>query len=182
SEIDARMSFERHATSKITKADDLFHINTKGFRGEALASIAAIAHVELITRQHAADTGIRIVLAGSKIDKTEVVQAQPGTNIAVRNLFFNIPARRKFLKSDPVELKHIIEEFFRLVLIHTNIHFVLHHNGNDLYYLPKSNQKQRIVNIFGKNYQDKLLTVKEETDFVNITGFVLKAESAKRTS
>jgi DNA mismatch repair protein MutL len=180
-ETDARMSFERHATSKITKADDLFQINTKGFRGEALASIAAIAHVELITRKHHADTGTRIVLAGSKIEKTEIVQAQPGTSIAVKNLFFNIPARRKFLKSDPVELKHIVEEFYRLALIHTNIHFVLHHNGNDLYYLPKSNQKQRIVNIFGKNYQDKLLTVKEETDFINISGFVLKAESAKRS-
>ena len=181
-ETDARMCFERHATSKISKAEDLFHIDTKGFRGEALASIAAIAHVELITRQNNSDTGTRIVLSGSKVEKTEVVQAQQGTSVAVKNLFFNIPARRKFLKSDPVELKHIIEEFYRLVLIHTNIHFVLHHNGNDVYYLPKSTQKQRIVNIFGKNYQDKLLTVKEETDFVNIAGFVLKSEASKRTS
>jgi DNA mismatch repair protein MutL len=181
-ESDARLCFERHATSKISTAEDLFHIDTKGFRGEALASIAAIAHVELVTRQHNADLATRILLAGSKIDKTEVVQSQPGTSISVKNLFFNIPARRKFLKSDPVELKHIVEEFLRLVLIHTDIHFVFHHNGNDLYYLPKSNQKQRIINIFGKNYQDKLLTVKEETDFINVSGFILKSEAAKRTA
>jgi DNA mismatch repair protein MutL len=182
SEMDARLSFERHATSKISTADDLFHINTKGFRGEALASIAAISHVEMVTKQANSDTGTRILIAGSKVEKTEVVQAAKGTSIAVKNLFYNVPARRKFLKSDPVELKHVIEEFYRLVFIHCDIHFVLQHNGNDVYYLPKSSQKQRIINILGKSYQDKLLTINEDTEYASFNGFVLKSEACKRSS
>ncbi|MBP7644265.1 MAG: DNA mismatch repair endonuclease MutL [Saprospiraceae bacterium] len=181
SDTDARLCFERHATSKIKSAEDLFKIDTKGFRGEALASIAAIAHVELLTRQPHADVGCRIVVAGSKVEKTEAVQTHQGTSFSVKNLFYNIPARRKFLKSDPVELKHIIEEFYRVAIIHCDITFTLHHNGNDLYYLPKSGLKQRIVSIFGKTYNEKLLQVNEQTELISIEGFIAKAEAAKKS-
>jgi len=182
SEMDARMSFERHATSKIRTTEDLFKINTKGFRGEALASIAAIAHVELITRQASSDTGVKIAIAGSKINSTEVVSAPVGSSFTVKNIFFNIPARRKFLKSDPVELKHIIEEFFRVSITHPEIYFVLIHNDNDVYHLPKANLKQRLVSIFGKSYNEKLLPVYEATELLKIEGFIAKAEAAKKTS
>ena len=181
SDTDARLCFERHATSKIRKADDLFKISTKGFRGEALASIAAIGHVELTTRQQQTDLGFRVVIAGSKVEKTEYIQAPVGTSFSVKNLFYNIPARRKFLKSDPVELKHIIEEFYRVAIIHSEIAFTLHHNGNDLFYLPKGNLKQRLVAIFGKSYNERLLQVSEKTEIVTLEGFVCKAETAKKS-
>ncbi len=182
SETDARMSFERHATSKIASANDLFSIRTMGFRGEALASIAAIAHVELITRPWTEEVGHRYINEGSKITKSETVQAMPGTTITVKNLFYNVPARRKFLKSDPVEMKHILDEFHRVSLANPDIFFSLDHNGNEVYHLPKGNLKQRIVGIFGKNIIDKLVPVNEETEVVNITGFAGKPDAARKTA
>ena len=181
SETDARMSFERHATSKIATANDLFSIKTMGFRGEALASIAAIAHVEMITRQHHSDIGTRILIEGTTVLKQESVQASPGTSIAVKNLFFNVPARRKFLKSDPVEFRHIMDEFHRVALAHPDIFFSLFHNGNEIYHLPVSGLKQRIINILGKNLADKLLQVNEETELVSFSGYAVKSEAAKKT-
>ncbi|MBK9255330.1 MAG: DNA mismatch repair endonuclease MutL [Saprospiraceae bacterium] len=181
SETDARMSFERHATSKIRSANDLFSIRTMGFRGEALASIAAIAQVELITRQHHEDIANRILIEGSLVSKQELIQSAPGTTISVRNLFFNVPARRKFLKSDPVELRHIMDEFHRVALANPEISFSFYHNGNEVYHLPKSGLKQRIISILGKNLTDKLLPVSEETEIVNFSGFAGKAESVKKT-
>lgn len=182
SETDARMSFERHATSKIASAHDLFSIKTMGFRGEALASIAAIAHVEMITRPDHEEMGHRYINEGSIITKSEKVQAMKGTTITVKNLFYNVPARRKFLKSDPVEMKHILDEFHRVSLANPQIFFSLDHNGNEVYHLPKGNLKQRIVGIFGKNINDKLVPVNEETEVVNITGFAGKPESARKTA
>ncbi|MCZ2100276.1 MAG: DNA mismatch repair endonuclease MutL [Chitinophagales bacterium] len=182
SETDARMSFERHATSKISSANDLFSIRTMGFRGEALASIAAIAHVEMITRPAEEEVGHRYINEGSVIVKSEKVQAMQGTTITVKNLFYNVPARRKFLKSDPVEMKHILDEFHRVSLAHPEIFFSLDHNGNEVYHLPKSNLKQRIVGIFGKNINEKLVPVNEETEVVTITGFTGKPEAARKTA
>ena len=179
---DARMCFERHATSKIRSSEDLFTIRTKGFRGEALASIAAIAHVELITRNAESDLAIRMLIEGSAFKKQEFVQAPVGTNFSVRNLFFNVPARRKFLKSDPVEIRHIMEEFMRIALAHPDVFFSLNHNGNEVYHLPKGNLRQRIISLFGKNINDKLLPIEEVTDNVRIAGFVTKAEIAKKNS
>jgi len=181
SETDARMSFERHATSKIRKAEDLFVISTKGFRGEALASIAAIAQVELKTKQADDELGVRIVIEGSSIKKQELCQHQKGTSIAVKNLFYNVPARRKFLKTNAVELKHILEEFQRLALAHPDIFFSLFHNDNEVYHLPKENLRQRIVNIYGKNMNEKLVPVSEETDIMKISGYVGKPEYHKKT-
>ncbi|MBC7884338.1 MAG: DNA mismatch repair endonuclease MutL [Saprospiraceae bacterium] len=181
SETDARMAFERHATSKIKSANDLFCIRTMGFRGEALASIAAIAQVELITRQASEDLGSRILIEGSNIVKQEKVQSAAGTSFTVKNLFYNVPARRKFLKSDPVELKHIIDEFQRVALANPELHFTFHHNGNELFHLPKSSLKQRIVGFIGKQMNDKLIPVNEETEVANFSGFTGKAESAKKT-
>ncbi|MBK9566058.1 MAG: DNA mismatch repair endonuclease MutL [Saprospiraceae bacterium] len=181
SETDARMSFERHATSKIRSAHDLFSIKTMGFRGEALASIAAISHTEMTTRQAESDVAVRIIIEGSQISKHEKCQGAAGTSITVKNIFYNIPARRKFLKSDPVELKHIIEEFHRVALANPEIHFTLHHNGNELYHLPKSNLKQRIVGIFGKNINDKLVPVTDETEVAVFSGLVGKPDAAKKT-
>ena len=181
SETDARMSFERHATSKIRSAHDLFSIKTMGFRGEALASIAAISHTEMTTRQAESDVAVRIIIEGSQISKHEKCQGAAGTSITVKNIFYNLPARRKFLKSDPVELKHIIEEFHRVAIANPEIHFTLHHNGNELYHLPKSNLKQRIVGIFGKNINDKLVPVTEETEVAVFSGLVGKPDAAKKT-
>ena len=181
SETDARMCFERHATSKIKSANDIFRINTKGFRGEALASIAAIAHVELITRQREVETGTKVVIMGSKVIRQEIVQSEPGTNIAVKNLFFNVPARRKFLKSDIVEFKHITDEFIRIALAHTEISFSLYNNGKEIYRLPASNLKQRIVNIFGRGFDNKLLSISEKTSFLEISGFIGKIEAARKS-
>jgi DNA mismatch repair protein MutL len=181
SETDARMSFERHATSKIKSANDLFSIKTMGFRGEALASIAAISHTEMVTRQPESDVAVRLVIEGSQITKHEKCQGTPGTSITVKNLFYNVPARRKFLKSDPVELKHIMEEFHRVTLANPEVHFTLHHNGNELYHLPKSNLKQRVVGIFGKSVNDKLVPVSEETEVAIFSGLVGKPDAAKKT-
>ncbi|HSI69854.1 MAG TPA: DNA mismatch repair endonuclease MutL [Gillisia sp.] len=178
---DARLSFERHATSKITSAEDLFRLNTKGFRGEALASIAAIAHVELKTKKEAEEIGTCIKIEGSHISSQEPCSTGTGSSISVKNLFYNIPARRNFLKSDTVEMRHIIDEFQRVALAHPNIAFSLIHNGSELFQLPGSNYRQRITNIFGGKTNEKLVPVKEETEILNISGFVGKPEFAKRT-
>ena len=178
---DARLSFERHATSKIRNADDLFQLNTKGFRGEALASIAAIAHVELKTKQAQDDVGTSIIIEGSDITAQDVVVTPSGTSISVKNLFFNIPARRNFLKSNTVELRHIIDEFHRVALAHPSISFVLYNNGSETYNLPVSNYRQRIVNIFGNKTNEKLVPVEEDTEVLKISGFVGKPEYAKKT-
>ena len=178
---DARLSFERHATSKISSAEDLFQLKTKGFRGEALASIAAIAHVELKTKREEDELGSLIKIEGSTVTNQEVVVTPKGTSIAVKNLFFNIPARRNFLKSDQVEMRHIMDEFQRVALVHPDISFSMYHNGNDVYVLPKSNFRQRIVAIFGKKSNEKLVPVDEETDIVKIQGFVLKPEFSKKS-
>lgn len=181
SETDARMAFERHATSKIRSANDLFCIRTMGFRGEALASIAAIAHVELITRPLQEEVATRLVIEGSEVKKLEKVQAMPGTSLTIKNLFYNVPARRKFLKSDPVELKHILDEFHRVVLANPEIFFSLHHNGNEIYHLPKANLRQRITGVMGKQFSEKLIPVSEETEVATFSGFIGKPDSAKKS-
>lgn len=178
---DARLSFERHATSKISSAEDLFQLNTKGFRGEALASIAAIAHVEMKTKRAIDELGTQIKIEGSKVVDQESVVVPDGTSLAVKNLFFNIPARRNFLKSDQVEMRHVIDEFQRVALVHPDIAFTLHHNGNSLFNLPATNQRQRIVGVFGNKSNEKLVPVNEETEIVSISGFVLKPEFAKKS-
>lgn len=181
SETDARLCFERHATSKIRSADDLFLIETKGFRGEAMASIAAIAQIELKTKQADQDLGTRILMEGSEVKKQELCQHADGTSIAVKNLFFNVPARRKFLKSNAVELKHILDEFQRLALAHANVFFSLFHNDSEVYHLPAEKLRPRIVRIFGKNTNEKIMPVSEETDIMKIKGFVAKPEFHKKT-
>jgi DNA mismatch repair protein MutL len=181
SSTDARLSFERHATSKIQKAEDLFRLDTKGFRGEALASIAAIAHVEMQTKPEAVELGTVLKIEGSKIISQEVEVMTRGTSIAVKNLFFNIPARRNFLKSNQVELRHITDEFHRVALAHPNIEFHFHNNGSEMFNLPKSNHRQRIVNIFGTKTNQKLVPVSEETQVVKISGFINKPEFAKKS-
>ncbi|TQD35422.1 DNA mismatch repair endonuclease MutL [Haloflavibacter putidus] len=178
---DARMSFERHATSKIKLAEDLFALQTKGFRGEALASIAAIAHVDLKSKPETEEIGTQIKVKGSEVESQEACVTPKGTVINVKNLFYNIPARRNFLKSDAVESRHIIDEFQRVAMAHSQIAFSLHHNGSELFQLPSSNKRQRIVNIFGGKTNEKLVPVKEETDLVKIEGFVGKPEFAKRS-
>ncbi len=178
---DARLSFERHATSKIRNANDLFQIETKGFRGEALASIAAIAHVELKTKQDQDEVGTSLTIEGSKVESQDVVVTPTGTSIAVKNLFFNIPARRNFLKSNPVETRHIIDEFHRVALAHPSISFTMFHNGSEVFNLPESNYRQRIVNIFGNKTNEKLVPVEEETEVLTISGFVGKPEYSKKT-
>lgn len=180
-EVDARMCFERHATSKIKKSDDLFNIKSFGFRGEAMASIAAVASVELKSKHESHDIGTHIVIEGSKLKSQTPCNTSLGTSIAVRNLFFNVPARRKFLKSDPVELKHILEEFIRVAIPHPDVHFSVHHNENELYHFPKSNLRQRIVNYFGKGVNEKIVPVTEATEFVEISGFVGKPDLIKKT-
>ncbi len=181
SETDARMCFERHATSKIKRAKDLFSIRTMGFRGEAMASIAAIAHIETRTRRSNDEVGTRIVIEGSKVITQESCQCAPGTVFAVKNLFYNVPARRNFLKSNTVEMKHIIDEFQRIALAHPDIFFSLHHNGSEMFHLQASNLRQRIVGLLGQHTNKKLVPVEEETDVVNIRGYVGKAEFAKKT-
>lgn len=177
---DARLCFERHATSKIKNAEDLFDLHTKGFRGEALASIAAIAHVELKTKQEQEELGTHIVIEGSKFVSQEVAVLPKGTSFLVKNLFFNIPARRNFLKSDNVEMRHIIDEFQRVALAHPNIYFTLIHNGSETFNLPPSNYRQRIVNILGGKTNEKLVPVTEETEIVKISGFIGKPEFSKK--
>ena len=180
SNTDARLSFERHATSKIKDAQDLFNLNTKGFRGEALASIAAIAHVELKTKLNTDELGTQIKIEGSKITSQDVISCSTGTSLAVKNLFFNIPARRNFLKSDTIETRHIIDEFQRVALAHPNIAFLLHHNGNEVYDLRESNLRKRVVAVFGSKMNEKLVPITETTDLISINGFVAKPEFSKK--
>lgn len=181
STTDARLAFERHATSKIKAADDLFRLKTKGFRGEALASIAAIAHVELKTKRDEDEIGTQLNIKGSEVVAQEPFVTPKGTVVSVKNLFYNIPARRKFLKSDAVEKRHIIDEFQRVALAHPHIAFSLHQNSGELFKLPKTNQRQRIVSVFGRKFNEKLVPVEEETEVVKLSGFVSKPEFAKRT-
>jgi DNA mismatch repair protein MutL len=178
---DAMLCFERHATSKIRHAEDLFSLHTKGFRGEALASIAAIAHVELKTKQDQQELGIYISVEGSRFIAQEAAVLPKGTSFSVKNLFYNIPARRNFLKSDTVEFKHVVEEFQRVAMAHPAIHFTLIHNGSELYNLPSTNLRQRIVGLFLGKTNEKLVPVQEETDLVQIQGFVSKPAFAKKT-
>ncbi|WP_421809767.1 DNA mismatch repair endonuclease MutL [Flagellimonas sp.] len=181
SETDARLSFERHATSKISSAQDLFNLHTKGFRGEALASIAAIAHVDMQTRTETNEVGVHIKIEGSKIVSQEVVATPQGTSISVKNLFFNIPARRNFLKSNQVELRHITDEFHRVALVHPNIEFHFYNNGSEIFNLPKGKPRQRIAHIFGSRMENRLVPVSEETEVVKISGFICKPEFAKKS-
>jgi len=178
---DARMSFERHATSKIRKAEDLFAIRTMGFRGEALASIAAIAQVELKTRRHEDELGTGIIIEGSEVLSQQACSTKTGTSICVKNLFFNTPARRNFLKSNPVEMRHIIDEFQRVALANPNVFFRMHHDGQEIYHLPAATLKQRIVHLFGNNYNERLVPVEEDTNVIKLRGFVGKPEFAKKT-
>ena len=177
---DARLCFERHATSKIRKAEDLFSLHTKGFRGEALASIAAIAHVEMKTKQDQEELGTHIVIEGSKFVSQDMAVLPKGTSFGVKNLFFNIPARRNFLKSDTVEYRHIIDEFHRVALAHPQIYFTFYHNGSEMFNLHPSSLRQRIVNIFSGKTNEKLVPVNEDTEIVSIEGFVCKPEFAKK--
>ncbi len=181
SETDARMAFERHATSKIKSIDDLFRIKTMGFRGEALASIAAVAQVELKTKREEDSSGTYIEIENSKVVKQEPVAANNGTSIAMKNLFFNVPARRNFLKSNTAELRHIVDEFIRVAMAFPDIFFSLQSNGQEVFHLEKGSLKQRIVQILGNNYNAKLVSVQEQTDYLNIMGFVGKPETAKKT-
>lgn len=180
STTDARLSFERHATSKIKKAEDLFNLHTNGFRGEALASIAAVAHVELKTKQENQEVGTLLKIEGSKIVTQEVTATNKGTSVAVKNLFFNIPARRNFLKSNTVETRHIVNEFQRIALAHPAIAFSFYHNDSEMYNLPKQNFRQRIVAIFGKKTNEKLVPINEKTEVLEISGFIAKPAYAKK--
>lgn len=181
SETDARLCFERHATSKISKAEDLFAIRTMGFRGEALASIAAIAQVELKTRRKEDEVGVKIINEGSVVKEQSLVPMQPGTTFSIKNLFFNVPARRNFLKSPQAEMRHIIEEFTRVTLMNPEVGFTLTSDGKELYHLYPGSLKQRIMGLFGSNYAEKLLPVNQDSDKVRISGFIVKAEYAKKT-
>ncbi|MCB0625647.1 MAG: DNA mismatch repair endonuclease MutL [Saprospiraceae bacterium] len=181
SETDARMSFERHATSKIKEATDLFAIRTMGFRGEALASIAAVAQVELRSRLHEEELGTRIAIEGSEVKAQEACQCMAGTSISVKNLFYNIPARRNFLKSNAVEMRHIMDEFQRVALANPEIFFSLHHNNSELFHLPPGNLRQRIVGVMGSHTNKKLVPIHQETEVTNIYGFVGKPKFAKKT-
>ena len=180
SETDARLAFERHATSKISSADDLFALTTMGFRGEALASIVAVAQVELTTRRADDELGTHIVMGGSKLEAQEPVAAPVGSNFKVKNLFYNIPARRKFLKSVQTELNNIVTEFERIALINCDVEFSLSHNGNEMISLPPSSFRQRIVNLFGKRVNAHLIDVAVESTLINVKGFVGAPESARK--
>lgn len=181
SPTDARMSFERHATSKIKEAADLFKIHTFGFRGEALASIAAIAQVELKSRRHEDELGTHIIIEGSAVKSQQPCACSAGTSISVKNLFYNVPARRNFLKSDQAEMRHILDEFHRVVLVNPQIAFTLNSNGKIIFKLPATNLKLRISNVFGANFHERLLPVNQESNVVKISGFVGKPDSARRT-
>lgn len=180
SETDARLSFERHATSKIHQADDLFALRTMGFRGEALASIAAVAQVELQTRRQEDEIGTKISIAGSKVTGQEPISCPVGSNFKVDNLFFNVPARRKFLKSNATELNNILTSFERIVLVYPDIHFTLHHNGVEVLNLRKGSLRQRIADVFGKQYSQELLPVEVHTAMCGVSGFVGKPEAARK--
>jgi DNA mismatch repair protein MutL len=181
SELDARMCFERHATSKIREIDDLFHIKTMGFRGEALASIAAVSQVELKTKRKEDAAGTYLEIDNSVVRKQEITACANGTSIAMKNLFFNVPARRNFLKSNPSEMRHIVDEFIRVALSFPDIFFSLTSNGQEVFHLDKASLKQRILQILGTQYNAKLVTVQEQTDYMNTYGFVGKPEAAKKT-
>jgi DNA mismatch repair protein MutL len=178
---DARMCFERHATSKIRKAEDLFAIRTMGFRGEAMASIAAIAQVELKSRRHEDELGTCIQIEGSEVLSQQACSANTGTSISVKNLFYNTPARRNFLKSNPVEMRHIVDEFQRIALANPGVFFTLHHDGQEVYHLPATALKQRIVHLFGNNYNQRLVPVEEDTSIIKLRGYVGKPEFARKT-
>ena len=180
SETDARLAFERHATSKIRKADDLFALHTMGFRGEALPSIAAVAQVELMTRMADEELGTKIVLQGSTVISQEPVACATGSNFRVENIFYNVPARRRFLKTNATELNNILTAFERIVLVYPEISFTLHSNGQELMNLRPGSLRQRIVDVFGKRLNQDLLPVEVETSLCRITGFVGKPESAKK--
>ena len=180
SETDARLAFERHATSKIREAADLFALRTMGFRGEALASIAAVAQVELRTRQQGEELGTSICISGSKVESQEVVSCSEGSSFTVRNLFFNVPARRKFLKSNQTELSNILAEFERIALVNPDISFTLHHNGTEMLNLPAMPLKQRIIGVFGKKINQELLSVEVDTTMVRISGFVGRPETSRK--
>lgn len=181
SETDARMSLERHATSKIRKAEDLFSIRTMGFRGEALASIAAVSQLEMKTRLAESELGTLLVVEGSEVKRQEVIACEKGTSISVKNLFFNIPARRNFLKSNPVELKHVLDEFQRLALANPGIAFTFIQGDERVYDLPAGKLSHRIVNLFGKSYQEQLAACHEETEYVRVTGYIGRPEFARKT-
>ena len=180
SETDARMAFERHATSKILKATDLFALTTMGFRGEALASIAAVAQVELKTRRPEDEIGTHVLISGSKVELQEPVACPVGSNFAVRNLFFNVPARRKFLKSNQTELSNVVADFERIVLTHPETAFTLYNNGAEIHRLPEASRRQRINDVFGKKLDAELIATEVETSLVNISGYVGKPETAKK--
>tara|TARA_B110000459_G_scaffold127368_1_gene139716 strand:- start:151 stop:1953 length:1803 start_codon:yes stop_codon:yes gene_type:complete len=181
SQKDAVICFERHSTSKITNAADLFNLSTKGFRGEALASIAAISHTELITKDEASDIGTFIRIEGNNIIQNKSIVSNIGSSISVKNLFYNVPARRNFLKSDNVEVRHIINEFHRVALAHPEIHFEFDNNDSQLFSLPTSNIRQRIVNIFGSKSNEKLVPVEEDTEVLKLSGFIFKPEFSKKS-
>lgn len=181
SETDARMCFERHATSKISKAEDLFRIKTMGFRGEAMASIAAVAHLEMKTRQNGHELGTLIVMEGSEVKQHEKCHCDEGTSISVKNLFFNIPARRQFLKNDLIEMRHILDEFFHVAMANPAIQFQLFNSQQEVYRLAASTLKKRMVDLLGNNWNERLVQVEENTNIVNIRGFIGKPDSAKKS-
>lgn len=180
SETDARLSFERHATSKIQAAADLFALRTMGFRGEALASIAAVAQVELRTRTEGDELGTRLIIAGSKVESQEAISCPKGSNFSVKNLFFNVPARRKFLKSNQTELSNILTEFERIALVNPDVSFTLHHNDVELFNLPAIQLRQRIIGVFGKKINQELLSLEVDTTMVRVSGYVGRPESARK--
>lgn len=180
STTDARMAFERHATSKIRKATDLFSLHTMGFRGEALPSIAAVSEIEMRTMRQADSTGTRLVINASKVETQEPDLAAPGTNIKVKNIFFNLPARRKFLKKDSIELGHIVREFERLSLVNTQIEFSLMHNDVLLHQFSGGNFKQRILQLFGKGLEHQLIPIDTDTSLVKISGFISQLTNARK--
>ena len=180
SETDARLAFERHATSKIREASDLFALHTMGFRGEALASIAAVAQVELRTCQEGEALGTQLTIAGSKVESQEAVACPCGSNFSVKNLFYNVPARRKFLKSNQTELSNILVEFERIALVNPDISFTLHHNGTEMLNLPAIQLRQRIMNVFGKKLNQELLSLDVTTSMIRIYGFIGRPETARK--
>jgi DNA mismatch repair protein MutL len=181
SERDARMSFERHATSKIRQANDLFAIRTLGFRGEALASIAAIAQVEMKTRRHEDELGTLVEVEGSRVKNQVNCSCPAGTSVQIKNLFFNVPARRSFLKTESAELKHIVDEFYRIALVYNEVRFTLHHNQKLIHQLLPSNRKQRIISLFGSGYNEKMVPVEHISEAISVTGFIGKPEFARKT-
>ena len=181
SKNDASICFDRHTTSKISKADDLFNIKSKGFRGEALASISAVSHVNLITKQPGVELATEIEVHGSDLKHNKSTVSEIGTKISVKNLFFNIPARRNFLKSNNVEFRHIVNEFIRVSLAHPEVKFIFINDGSEIYNLPNSNFKKRIVNLFGLKTSEKLVPVSETTEILKIDGYIFKPQYAKKT-